>query len=86
MAKYHKIVINGEVQFREVDESTGFYENTILTEDELVEQLLDDAIQEVIEIDKGQVERIISFLPQPFHREQVQTYIDYLENLVESFE
>ncbi|KZZ85038.1 hypothetical protein [Bacillus sp. SJS] len=61
-------------------------ESNILTEGELAKQLLDDAIEEVTKIDKGQVKRFISLLPQQFYREQLQTNMGYLENLVESLE
>lgn len=86
MTIYHKIVIDGEVQYREFNESTGFYENEILSEEELVEQLLQEAIEEVIEVDKARIERAISTIPDQYQRETVQAYLDYMESLVESFE
>jgi hypothetical protein len=86
MTRYHKIVINGEKQYRALNEVTGTYEDEILSEEDLIEQLLEDAIEEVIEIDKGQVERAICCLPSSSQREMVRNYIDYLERIAESFE
>ena len=86
MSRYHKIVTNGEIQYREFNESTGFYEDDILSEEELVEQLLAEAVEEVIEVDKARIERAISMIPDRYQREIVQTYLDYIERLAESFE
>lgn len=47
-----------------------------------MEKLLDEAVEEVVEIDKGQIERSISCIINIHQREIVQNYIDYLERLV----
>ena len=86
MSRYHKIVTDGEVRYREFNEATGFYEDETLSEEELVEQLLEEAVEEVIEVDKARIERAISTIPDQYQRETVQTYLDYIERLVESFE
>lgn len=86
MTSYHKIVMDGEVRYREINDSTGFYENETLSEYELIEQLLGEAVEEVIEVDKARIERTISTIPDKNQRETVQAYLDYLEGLVESFE
>ena len=72
--------------YREYNEATGYYEPETLTKEVLIEQLMDDAVDEIIEIDRGQIERAISFIPQQFYRECFQNYIDYLERMVESLE
>lgn len=86
MTRFHKIVIDGEKHYRELNEATGYYENQILSEDEVIELLLEEAVEDVIEVDKAQVERAISCVPQSYQRELIQNYIDYLEHLIESFE
>lgn len=86
MSMYHKIVTDGEVRFREFNEATGYYEVESLSEEELVERLMEEAVEEVIEVDKAQIERAISAIPDRYQRELVQTYLDYIEKLTESFE
>lgn len=86
MTSYHKIVMNGEVRYREINDSTGFYENETFSEVELIEQLLEEAVEEVIEVDKARIERAISTITDRYQRETVQAYLDYMESLVESFE
>jgi sporulation-control protein spo0M len=86
VTRYHKIVTNGEVRYREFNEATGFYEDETFSEEELVELLLEDAVEEVIEVDKSRIERAISTIPDRYQRETVQTYMDYIERLVGSFE
>lgn len=78
--------MGGEVRYREFNEATGFYENETLSEEELTEHLLDEAVEEVIEVDKARIERAISTIPDRYQREIVQTYLDYIERLIESFE
>lgn len=86
MSSYHKIVMNGEVRYREFDEATGFYEDEMLTKQELIERLLDDAVSSTIEINQEAIERAINYIPSAFQREMVQNYVNYLEALVESLE
>ncbi|MBY6088501.1 hypothetical protein [Priestia flexa] len=86
MSNYHKIILNGQVYYRGFDETTGYYEDEMLTEKELVERLLEDAIGSIIEIDKEVIERVINCIPSSFQREMVQNYINYLEAVVESLE
>ncbi|KAB7665151.1 hypothetical protein [Bacillus sp. B1-b2] len=86
MTRYNKIIINGEITYRGFNEATGFYDNEVLTEEELIEELLGEVVEDVIEIDKGQIERAISCIPTIHQREMVQNYLDYLECLVESME
>lgn len=86
MTTYHKIIMNGQVYFRGFEESTGFYEDEMLTKQELIERLLDDAVSSTIEIDQEAIERAINCIPSNFQREMVQNYVNYLEAVVESLE
>jgi hypothetical protein len=86
MPTYHKVIMNGQVFFRGFDESTGFYEEELLTEKELAQRLLDEAVTSEIEIDEEEIERAINYIPSSFQREMVQNYITYLEAVVESLE
>ncbi|WP_337019537.1 hypothetical protein [Oceanobacillus massiliensis] len=84
MARYHKIVTDQEIRYREFNKGTGFYEEGTLSEEELVEQLLAGAVEEVIEVDKAHIERAISTIPDRHHRELIQSYLDYVDCVVES--
>jgi hypothetical protein len=57
MYKYHKIVQDGGEYYRAYNEATGCYEPDTLTEEELIEQLKEDAVEEIIEVDSGQVKK-----------------------------
>jgi hypothetical protein len=78
--------MNGQVFFRSFDESTGYYEEELLTEKELTQRLLEDAVTSEIDIDEDEIERSINYIPSSFQREMVQNYITYLEAVVESLE
>jgi hypothetical protein len=86
MTKYHKVTVNGKVFFREYDTSTGYYDNEVLKEEDLIEQLLEEVVEAEIEIDEDEIERAINYIPSPCQRDMVQNYINYLQSLVESFE
>jgi sporulation-control protein spo0M len=86
MNKYHKIVQDGEEYYRAFNETTGCYESETLTEEELIEQLKEDAVEEIIEVDSGQVERAIRTIPQKYQQDLVRSYVAYLERLVDSLE
>jgi hypothetical protein len=86
MPTYHKVIMNGQVFFRSFDESTGYYEEELLTEKELTQRLLEDAVTSEIDIDEDEIERSINYIPSSFQREMVQNYITYLEAVVESLE
>ncbi|WP_077214998.1 hypothetical protein [Bacillus dakarensis] len=79
MPTYHKITINGSVFFREFDTTRGYYENEMLTEDELIQQLMEEVVEAEVEIDEGEIERAINCISSPFQRKMVQNYINYLE-------
>lgn len=42
MSIFHKIVENGEKTYRRVNEATVYYEDEVLTEEEVIEELLDN--------------------------------------------
>ena len=84
MPTYHKITINGSVFFREFDTSRGYYENEMLTENQLIQQLMEEVIEAEIDIDEEEIDRAIQCISSPFQRKMVQNYINYLEAVVES--
>ena len=84
MSTYHKVIMNGRVYFRDFDESTGLYDDEMLTGKGLIERLMEDAVSSTIEIDQEAIERAITHIPSVFQREMVQNYINYLEAVVES--
>jgi TRAP-type C4-dicarboxylate transport system substrate-binding protein len=86
MSRYHKIVMNGEKYYRAFNEATGYYETEILAEQDLMNQLIEEAVIRVVEFDKGEIERAVSTIMDQYQREMVQNYLDYLERLVESLE
>jgi len=86
VSKYHKIILNGKVYYREFHEASGLYEDELLSEEELIERYLDDVVESTIEIDQGEIQRIINCIPHSIHRERIQNYIEYMERLVESLE
>jgi hypothetical protein len=84
--RYNKIVLKDEVLYRGFDESTGYYQKEVLTEKELCQKLREEAVDNVIHIKTELVEQAVATIPDEHHREVVQSYLDYLEHLVESFE
>jgi hypothetical protein len=86
MPTYHKVIMNGQIYFRSFDESTGYYEEELLTEKELAQRLLEDAVTSEIEIDEEEIQLSINSIPSSPQREMVQNYITYLEAVVESLE
>jgi hypothetical protein len=86
MPTYHKVIMNGQIYFRSFDESTGYYEEELLTEKELAQRLLEDVVTSEIEIDEEEIQLSINSIPSSPQREMVQNYITYLEAVVESLE
>lgn len=86
MTTYHKIILNGVTFFREFDSSCGFYGQERLSQKELIEQLMDEAVESSIEIDEEEVIQAIRTIPSIMQREMVQNYITYLEMVAESLE
>ncbi|WP_433744958.1 hypothetical protein [Falsibacillus pallidus] len=86
MTKYHKVTINGEVLYREFDPSTGYYENEMLSQEDLIERIFEEVVESEIEIDEVEIQRAIHCIPSLIHREMIQNYLTYLETVVESLE
>lgn len=84
MVKYEKIVINGKPLYREFCLDTGYYTD-VLTEEELMQQLYDKAVHSVTEFHEHEIERALMQL-DPYHKNILETYISYLERVVESLE
>jgi hypothetical protein len=86
MSKFHKVTINGTVHYRAFDSLTGYYDNEMLKEEDLIEQLLEEVVESEIEIDEDEIERAINYIPRPCQRDMVQNYIIYLQAVIESFQ
>lgn len=84
MKKYHKFVLNDKAYYWEFCENTGYYEN-LVTEKELLHHLLGNSLHSVIEIDDVLIKQALSTLPR-FQKALIETYMSYLERVVESFE
>lgn len=67
-------------------EANGYYGTKILAEQDLMNKLIVEAVVGVVEFDKGEIERAVSTIQNQYQREMVQNYLDYLEQLVDSFE
>ena len=63
-----------------------FYEDEMLTEKGLIEQLLVDVVISTFEINREGIKRAINYTPSSFQREMVYHYINYFEVVVESLE
>ncbi|MCP3761429.1 hypothetical protein NLX67_03360 [Domibacillus sp. A3M-37] len=57
--RYHRIVIDGEVYYREYCEGHDSYGDELLTEEELVEILLGEVVDDEITVDPYRVENAI---------------------------
>lgn len=86
MQKYHRVELSGKVFYRDFDERTGFYGEEMISENQLVKQLLEDVVLSNIIIDKEIIEYAIATIPNDEQRKMVQQYQTYLEMVVESLE
>ncbi|MGE7603968.1 hypothetical protein ACQKL5_15960 [Peribacillus sp. NPDC097675] len=84
MPIYHKIVMNGRVLYREFDSARGHYELEMITEQELIEILMDQAVESSIEVDQEAINCAVRGIMSTIQREMVQNYITYLEMVSES--
>jgi len=78
MRSYKKISIEGDVFYRE-------YRTTVsdewLTEEELIEQLLEEAVKDEVEIDEYAIRHVLNRLTDEEDRQMLQDYIRYLEHM-----
>ncbi|MEC1375840.1 hypothetical protein P9D39_16235 [Heyndrickxia oleronia] len=86
MQKYHKVVLNGKVFYREFDDRTGYYGKEILTENQLIQQMLEEIVIDEIKVDHEMIDYAISIIPTSKHKEMVKKYLGYLEMVAESLE
>ncbi|MED5053041.1 hypothetical protein GRQ40_17145 [Anoxybacillus sp. PDR2] len=80
MAKYHRIVIDGMAYYQEYSYGLDSY-GDMLSEDELVQLLLEEVVEEEIEINKRDIEAALRRIPDREDRNILQNYILYLERI-----
>ncbi|KQS20068.1 hypothetical protein ASF99_09290 [Exiguobacterium sp. Leaf187] len=86
MRKYHRVVLGGKDYYRQYDETLDCYEGELLTEEDVFEQVLEDVVQDVIHVDQSRVQRSIKNITDEDDRLVIQSYVEYLERVVELFE
>jgi hypothetical protein len=80
MAKYHRIIIDGVPYYREYSYGLDGY-GEMLSEDELVQMLLEEVIDEEIEINEREIEAALRRIADRDDRNLLQSYIRYLERI-----
>jgi len=86
MRKYHRVVLGGKEYYRQYDEALYCYEGESLTEENVIEQVLEDVVQNVIHVDRLRVQRSIKNIVDEDDQLVIQSYVEYLERVVEFFE
>ena len=86
MRKYHRVVLGGKDFYRQYDETLDCYEGELLTEEDVIEQVLEEVVQDVIHVDRSRVQRAVKNVPEEDDQLIIQSYIEYLERVVELFE
>ncbi|WP_214683635.1 hypothetical protein [Exiguobacterium sp. s155] len=85
MTTFHRLIIDGETYYREVNESTDTYHGELLDQDEVIEILLAEHVSQEIDVDGDKVRRYIESIPTPLYRQVARDYLDHLERMVESY-
>jgi hypothetical protein len=80
MAKYHRIIIDGVPYYREYSYGLDGY-GEMLSEDELVQLLLEEVVDEEIEISQREIEAALRRIADRDDRNLLQSYIRYLERI-----
>ncbi|MBA2877186.1 hypothetical protein HNR63_000213 [Anoxybacillus kamchatkensis] len=80
MAKYHRIIMNGESYYREYRYGSDSY-GEMLSEEELVHMLLEEVVDEEIEISEREIESALRRIPDREDRYLLQNYIRCLERV-----
>jgi hypothetical protein len=80
MAKYHRITIDGVPYYREYSYGLDGY-GEMLSEDELVQLLLEEVVDEEIEISQREIEAALRRIADRDDRNLLQSYIRYLERI-----
>ncbi|RXT08855.1 hypothetical protein [Ammoniphilus sp. CFH 90114] len=75
MTYYNKITIDGEVFYRDSRCSST---DDLLTEEELIEQLLEEVVAEEIDIDEYSVRQAIKRVVNQQDRQMIDDYFQYL--------
>lgn len=81
MSVYHRIIIEGENYYREYSHGMEKYDD-LMTEQELMEILLDQVVEDEIEISQARIEHALRRMSDRDDRELLNNYICYLERLV----
>lgn len=80
MAKYHRIIIDGVPYYREYSYGLDGY-GEMLSEDELVQLLLEEVVDVEIEISQREIEAALRRIADRDDRNLLQSYIRYLERI-----
>lgn len=83
MKRYHKIIINKKPFYREYNSINETYSLTMVTEDELAERLIDEAVDNEIVIDEFKLNEILCKILNHHDKMYVLNYIQYLERFLE---
>lgn len=86
MWKYHRVVLGGKDYYHQYYVTLDCYEGELLTEEDVIEQVLEDVVQDVIHIDRLRVQRSIKNIMDEDDRRVIQFYVKYLERVLELFE
>lgn len=81
--KYHRIVIDGEPYYREYCASTERYGSALLTQEELIDMLLDEVVEDTIEVDHYKIQGALRRLGENDDTNLIRNYILFLERLME---
>ncbi|OGX79713.1 hypothetical protein A6395_05060 [Exiguobacterium sp. SH31] len=85
MTTFHRLIIDGETYYREVNEAADTYHGELLEQEEVIEILLAEHVSQEIDVDGEKVRRYIESIPTPLYRQVARDYLDHLERMVESY-
>ncbi|MBE4907877.1 hypothetical protein IMZ08_07395 [Bacillus luteolus] len=81
MRTYHRLIIEGENYYREYCHGLQKY-HEVMTEQELMEILLEEAVEDEIEINQARIENAVRRITDRDDRELLNSYICYLERII----
>ncbi|SIS41476.1 hypothetical protein [Salimicrobium flavidum] len=84
MREFVRITGNGEDYYMEIDAGSGYYEGEPLMKEEVMEMLLEDAIEKEVDVNFDRVRSVISRNMGVDDQETVLNYLEHLEALAES--
>lgn len=87
MREFVRITGNeNEEYYMEMDPSTGYYEGEPLQKEEVLEMLLEDAVEKEIDCNFERIRQTICRRMDGSEQELVMNYLEHLEALVEAVE